>query len=504
MIIVFGALVMLSRGSGSRDMALLFGGLEPAAAGDIISALDTQGATYQIRGNAIYVASMQRDALRMTLAGEGLPLSGAQGYELLDTLSGFGTTSQMFDAAYWRAKEGELARTILANPYVRAARVHISTPNERTFQREQAPTAAVNITSNGGTLSARHVKAFQYLVAAAVQGLSPDAVAVIDGRRGLISDADGQSATSSGDEKSAELRTRAERLLVARVGPGNAVVEVSVETITESEMITERRFDPDTRIAISTDVTESTAKSQDSRGGDVTVASNLPDGDAAGGDGSSNNENSESRSLTNYEVNETQRQLTRIPGDVRRLTVAVLVNDVTTIDADGVEVISPRTQAELDALQALVASAVGFNADRGDEITIRSMQFEPLALLGSTASVASRPPLNMMRLIQIGVLAVVALILGLFVVRPILAPSGPPALANPASGQTLIGQAAQPIAINDQARADGAIALPAIAKPTAEDPDPVARLRQMISNREGETIQILQDWMEQPEESEKA
>ncbi len=236
----------------------------------------------------------------------------------------------------------------------------------------------------------------------------------------------------------------------------------------------------------------------------MTVASNLPDGDAAGGDGSSNNENSESRSLTNYEVNETQRQLTRIPGDVRRLTVAVLVNDVTTIDADGVEVISPRTQAELDALQALVASAVGFNADRGDEITIRSMQFEPLALLGSTASVASRPPLNMMRLIQIGVLAVVALILGLFVVRPILAPSGPPALANPASGQTLIGQAAQPIAINDQARADGAIALPAIAKPTAEDPDPVARLRQMISNREGETIQILQDWMEQPEESEKA
>ena len=189
---------------------------------------------------------------------------------------------------------------------------------------------------------------------------------------------------------------------------------------------------------------------------------------------------------------------------MRRLTVAVLVNDVTTTDADGVEVITPRTQIELDALQALVASAVGFNADRGDEITMRSMQFEPLAQLGTSATTASGPPLNIMRLIQIGVLAVVVLILGLFVVRPILAPSGSAAVANPAGKQTLIGQAAQPIAVNELQRTDGAIALPGIAKPAAEDADPVARLRQMISDREGETIQILQDWMEQPEESEKA
>ena len=109
---VFGSVLLLAQGSGSRDMSLLFGGLEPAAAGDVVKSLDAQGAVYEVRGNAIYVASAQRDSLRMSLAGEGLPISGSQGYELLDTLSGFGTTSQMFDAAYWRAKEGELARTI--------------------------------------------------------------------------------------------------------------------------------------------------------------------------------------------------------------------------------------------------------------------------------------------------------------------------------------------------------------------------------------------------------
>ena len=69
-----------------------------------------------MRGDSIYVDGSQRDGLRMTLAAEGLPANGGTGYELLDSLSGFGTTSQMFDAAYWRAKEGELARTVLANP----------------------------------------------------------------------------------------------------------------------------------------------------------------------------------------------------------------------------------------------------------------------------------------------------------------------------------------------------------------------------------------------------
>jgi len=503
-VIVFGAVLMLARGSTNRDMALLFGGLEPAAAGDIVKSLDAQGAIYEIRGNAIYVTTAQRDALRMTLAGEGLPASGSQGYELLDTLSGFGTTSQMFDAAYWRAKEGELARTILASPHIRAARVHISTPAARSFKRDQTPTAAVTVTTSSGTLSARHVKALQYLVAASVQGLDPASVAVIDGNGGLMSETDGQSAGANSDEKSAELRIRAERLLAARVGPGNAVVEVSVETVTESEMITERRFDPDTRVAISTDVTESTAKSQDSRGGDVTVASNLPEGDAAGGDGSSNNENSESRSLTNYEVNETQRQLTRMPGDVRRLTVAVLVNDLTTIDADGLRTTEPRSQEELDSLQSLVASAVGYNAERGDEITLRSMAFEPIAEIGTEGVSGTGTPLNIMRLIQIGVLAIVSIILGLFVVRPILAPSSQ-RLNTLQAGPATIGQTARPIALD--APQGGDTTDTAIPSPSGTikpaDEDPVTRLRQMISERETETIQILQDWMEQPEETEK-
>ena len=498
-IAVFAAILMLARGAGTKETSLLFGGLEPRAAGDVITALDQRGVPYQVQGSAIYVPTAQRDNLRMILASEGLPATGSQGYELLDSLSGFSTTSQMFDAAYWRAKEGELARTILASPHIRAARVHISTPSTRPFQRDQTPTAAVTITTAGGTLSGPHVKALQYLVGSAVPGLAPDMVAVIDGDGGLLSDVDGSAAAPGGDERAETLRLRAERLLAARVGPGNAVVEVAVENVTETESITERRVDPDSRVAISTDVTESAGTSSDSRGGDVTVASNLPDGDAGGAAGASSNENTESRALTNYEVSETERQLLRAPGSVKRLTVAVLINDLATVAPDGSITNQPRDPAELAALQELVASAVGIDAGRGDVITLKSMAFEPIAPLGTeVATAAATLPLDRMQLIQIAVLALVSLILGLFVVRPILA--APRLLPAPPSQQAL----PEPDDINPpMAMAIGNDGMGDFmggdfGMMDMNDDDPVSRLRRMIADRETETIQILQDWIEDP------
>ena len=482
-------------------MSLLFGGLEARAAGDVIAALDQRGIPYDVRGGAIYVPTAQRDTLRMGLASEGLPTNGSQGYELLDSLSGFSTTSQMFDAAYWRAKEGELARTILASPHVRAARVHISTSATRPFQRDQAPTAAVTVTTAGGSLSTPHIKALQYLVGSAVPGLAPQDVAIIDDSGGLMSDIEGNAPNPNGDDRAAALRLRAERLLAARVGAGNAVVELSLDTVMETEAITERRVDPDSRIAISTDVTESAGTSSDSRGGDVTVASNLPDGDAGGAAGSSANETSESRTLTNYEISETERQVMRAPGAVRRLTVAVLINDLTTIADDGTTTTSPRSVEELAALQELVASAVGFDEARGDVITLKSMSFEPIAPLGTEiADPAPGLPLDMMQLIQVGVLAVVALILGLFVVRPILAPSRllPAPTTRDEENDDEIGELPMFGMAELPDLNDGGMAM------MDQGDDPVQRLRQMISERENETIQILQDWIEDPATKEQA
>ena len=504
----FAAVVMLARQTTTADMALLYAGLDGAASGGVITALEARGVAFEVRGDAIWVPGRDRDALRMALAGEGLPAGGAQGYELLDSLSGFGTTAQMFDAAYWRAKEGELARTILAAPGVQAARVHISTPTNRPFQRNLRPTASVTVAMSSGTLSGDQARALQFLVASAVSGLAPEDVAIIDGVGGLIG---GDDIDASGSDRAEELRSRAERLLAARVGPGNAVVEIAVETVTETEQILERRFDPEGRVAVSTEVDERTDSAQETGGGAVTVASNLPDGDGAAESGSTS-EQTETRTVTNYELSETSRELVRAPGAVRRLTVAILVNDVTTTAADGTPATSPRSDEELAALSELVASAVGLDAARGDVITIKSMSFDVGAPLGTEAVAGGGMPLDVTSLIRLAVLAAVALILGLFVVRPILTSSRgaqqsdlPDALPDYSGAAGRSGAALSSLPLEDYQ--DGpemqTMTFDINGSEEAEVIDPVTRLRRLIEERQDETIQILQNWIEDPEPRER-
>ncbi len=489
--ILLGVLA-LARMAAQPSMALLYAGLEGPAAGQVVAALDQRGLRYEVRGDAIYVEAPVRDATRMALAAEGLPANSAAGYELLDGLTGFGTTSQMFDAAYWRAKEGELARTIVASPMVRAARVHIAQGPAQPFRRDRRLSASVTVTPAGGALPPQQAQALRYLVASAVAGLAPEDVAVIDQATGLVV---GEQPGVSGADRAADLRRNVERLLEARVGPGRAVVEVNVETMTDRETIVERRIDPETRVALSTDSEERTATTSDSRTNAVSVASNLPDGDAAAAQGRAESREQQSRARTAYEVSQISREVQRGPGAIRRLTVAVLIDGERAPGPDGTPVWTPRPEAELEALRELVASAVGFDADRGDVITLRSLPFEAVAAAGTGAAAgwADRLGLDAMGLIRLAALAVVVLLLALFVLRPLLRP-GPaarPALPQPVpagfAGPALTGEIADPEAT------------PSRLRPTEAPPppvDPVERMRALIAGRQDETLEILRGWMD--------
>ncbi|SDN80766.1 flagellar M-ring protein FliF [Lutimaribacter pacificus] len=497
----------LARLAATPSLALLYSGLENGAAGEVVRALEQRGVTYEVRGGAIFVESARRDALRMTLASEGMPANNARGYELLDGLSGFGTTSQMFDAAYWRAKEGELARTIVAGPGITSARVHIANTDGNPFRRDLRPSASVAVTASGGPLPPSQARALRYLVASAVAGLQPDDVTVIDGTGAIVAGAEGEAPSNTAEDRSIALRDKVQRLLEARVGQGNAVVEVTLETVTESESIRERTFDPNGRVAISTETEESSDSSRNAGGGEVTVASNLPDGEAGGGE-SSDSQNSRVRERVNYEVSGTEREIQRAAGAIRRLTVAVLVNGTAANSGDGTETIAPRPDDELAALRDLVASAVGFDEARGDVITLKSMIFEPVEPMGTAVvpGLFDRLALDTMSLIQMAVLALVALLLGLFVIRPVLvggaaaqpASLPPPAPAHPtSSGDALTGEIAD---------ADGNF-LPA-ARPTpatlaqgdgTAQADAVQRLRALIGERQDETVEILRTWLEEEE-----
>ena len=518
---VFAGVLGLARMAAQPSMALLYAGLEPGPAGEVIEALEARGVAIEVQGGSILVPAAERDALRMTLAAEGLPSNSAKGYELLDGLSGFGTTSQMFDAAYWRAKEGELARTILSSPSIRSARVHIAIPNPQTFRDRGAPSASVTVSTADGSLSASHAKALKYLVSSAVPGLSHENVSVIDSRGGLIVSGDEAPGTAGdGEDQTEKLRRNVERLLEARVGYGNAVVEVAVDRATDSEKIFERSFDPDGRVAIASETEESTNAATDSRDGGVTVASNLPTGDAAGGNGQSSSNNSETRERINYEVPETTREILRAPGAVRRVSVAVLIDGIRGVDDTGAPTWAARSDDELAALRELVASAVGFDESRGDSITIKSMQFEPLATAGSEAAGGLLASLNIdaMALVRLATLAIVSLVLGLFVLRPIF--SGPArsgavgALTGPETGAARdISSGARDLPALTGEIDDGT-GLPggelAVVSdlefntvddlPALRGADPVERLRALIEERQTETVEILRGWMEDDRE----
>ena len=511
---VVASVVFMSRIATAPTMRLLYAGLESSAAADVIRSLESQNVEYEVRGSSIYVPAQDRDGLRMALAGEGLPATGGKGYELLDSLSGFGTTSQMFDAAYWRAKEGELARTIVASPFVTQARVHIANPQSSPFLRGANPTASVSVVPAGANLSAAQANALRFLVASAVAGLSVDDVAVIDANGTVIgTDEEGGAATTA-DARSDVLRERVLRLVEAHVGRGNAVVEVSVDTVTEAETIRQRSFDPEGRVAISTDVEESSDSSVNGAG-DVTVASNLPDGAASEGD-NSKSQGTSTRERVNYEVSETEREIRRVPGAVKRLTVAVLVGGVA-----GATAFEARPEEELESLRELVASAVGYDAERGDVITLISMDLATVDAEGTLAvpGFLDSVHIDVGAVLQLAVLGIVALLLGLYVVRPILA-SGTEIAAAPAGGgidtlpdlgglpdlpafdiapafQTMGGEGGMGGGFGG---VDGTLGLGSSDVTDAIEEVPVDQLRELIGEKQEETVEILRSWLQESKE----
>ncbi|UWQ21821.1 flagellar basal-body MS-ring/collar protein FliF [Jannaschia sp. W003] len=518
----FALVLALARMASEPVLELLYARLDPAVASGILSELEARGVAHELRGDSIWVDAAQRDRLRLDLAAEGLPGGDGAGYELLDTLSGFGTTSQMFDAALLRAREGELARTLLAGRGVEAARVHVAASNRSPFARERAATASVTLRMRSGDVPADLAEAAQTLVAGAVAGLAPGDVSVMDARSGrVVSREAGPNPNARRAERLHEMRAAIDRILAARVGPGRFVAEVNLETSLAEETMRERTLDPSGRVAISTETEESTA-SGTAAGGGVTVASNLPDGDA-GAEGGGESRSADSRERVNYEVSERERQVVRGAGAVERISVAVLVDGTYAPTEGGAEPDwTPRPDEELATIAELVQSAVGFREDRGDVVTVRTLRFEALA--PPSLEAPGTPWLSgaqAVRLATVGGVILAALGVMAFVIRPLLAgtAAAPQAGEAEAEGQAALAtpEAAAPPPAAAALAPPEAAAPPQVAGPeappsraklpapeaTLDDEaasaaaDPVERLRTLISERRDETVEVLKGWIEE-------
>ncbi|MFZ5616648.1 MAG: flagellar basal-body MS-ring/collar protein FliF [Pseudomonadota bacterium] len=483
---VLAALLFLARAASVPRMTLLYAGLDAASSGEILEALEAMDVASEVRGDAIYVAENRRDSIRMSLARDGLPRQGQAGFELLDELNGFATTSDMFDAAYWRAKEGELARTILATPGVKSARVHIAAPKRSAFSRHpETASAVVTIVMARGRLGLEQAAAMRFVVALAVPGLAPEQVAVIDSGAGVVlapGDGDPAAATAAmTNDREQDIERDLIGLLEARVGAGNARVKVAIDVSHEQETYFERVLDPEKRILTdreSSEIEESGAEGA----GAVTVASNLPEGDATPQAAPAQSKRSETTETTKFDVSETRRERVSAPGALRRVQVAVLINEARKVGEDGDVSAAPRSPEEIDAIRKLVAAAIGFDEARGDVVTIESLAFDEPAAIGEERK--ANPVVNFLSdnavaILQLVIPAIVSLVLALFVLRPILA-SGASAKPEPVAA---LGAPPPPVAL-------------APAPPPAS---PVEEMRRIASERRAASAAVLKDWLEKQE-----
>lgn len=481
-------LALLGRAASTPKMALLYSGLDPSASGEILEALEAMDIPSEVRSDAIYVPEPKRDATRMALARDGLPRQSQAGFEILDGMNGFSTSADMFDAAYWRAKEGELARTILAERGVKTARVHIAVPKRSAFSREKtSPSAVITAGMTRGRLDAERAQAMRLLVALATPGLAPEDVAVLDAAGGVVLAPGAHDASPLGggtlQERERALEHDLVNLLEARVGPGNARVKVALSISDEQTVRHERLVDPERRALATSETTEVSEQGADGSGV-ITVASNLPDGDAAATTAPAQSKRSETQASSRFEVSEVKTETIMMPGALRQVHVAVLINE--TAAGAGTAEAAPRPDEEIEALRSLVAAAVGFNEARGDVVTIESMPFEEPKPLGEEVSkdgLADLLSANLVPILQLAIPAAVSLILALFVLRPLLAAPAP----------TIAGDAGALAPQNVQAQ----LAAPAVNPAAAATP--IDELQRVASEQRAATSAVLKTWLEQSE-----
>lgn len=398
-LVVVAGLVAVVLWSQRPDYQLLYARLSEKDAASIIGQLQTQNIPHVVTagGTAVQVPADQVYKLRMDLAAKGLPSGDGVGFEIFDK-GQFGLSDFVQRTNYLRAVQGELARTIMQLQGVRAARVMIVQPENRLLLTDASvkSTASVFVDVGGKRLDSDQVNAIRHLVANAVQGLSPDQVAVVDNRGHVLSEELKQDPTLG--TASSQIRYRqqvedyfakkVETMLAAVIGPGNAVVRVSAEIDTEAVTVLEERFDPEGQVVRTQTTTEDTSSSAESRssGGVVGVSANVPEKNPGSESARpvSNSEQSRKNRTTTYEINRTTFNTTRNPGSVKNLTAAVFIAPRNPVPAapgtPGAPVAEPqrRTPEELNALRQLVVNALGVKLPAGQPVdSVVSLQETP-------------------------------------------------------------------------------------------------------------------------------
>ena len=450
------------------DMQVLFAKLSPEDANTIIERLDELKVSHEIAGGGttVLVPSSQVHDLRLKLAGDGLPAGGGVGFEIFDR-SSIGMSDFVQKLNYRRALQGELARTIAQIAEVVRARVHLAMPERRLFATDEERARASVVLSLRGdqALDKSQVRGIVHLVASSVEGLQPADVTVVDGHGRLLSRmSDEGPGHMSGSQLEFQrtfehdLETRVQTMLERIVGMNKAVVRVSSTLNFRQVEYTDETYDPDSQVVRSEQRTqEKTSEANGHIGGVPGVASNVPGGESAQAESGSTNKSQIKNETFNYEINRRVSRIIEPSGTVQKLSVAVLVDGTykTAPGAGGGAPLDkqyvPRSEEEMTRIEGIVKKAIGFSAERGDQVEVVNVQFGfgEDAPVGAEAESASTLVRDWARYVRYGVGATLFLLVLFFVARPLVvmlltaqpgAAGGTPSLPAPLSQvEALIG-----------------------------------------------------------------
>jgi flagellar M-ring protein FliF len=398
LVLVIGVLIVSSYTISAPTYALLAQDLDPESASALVTKLKTAKVPYELDagGRSIRVPQERVDELRLQFAADGLPSAGRIGFEIFDR-STFGTTDLQEHVNYQRALEGELARTIQTISEVASARVHLALAKDSLFSDQAQPAKAsvvLRLKSNR-PLAASTAHSIIGLVANSVESLRPESVVLLDNFGRQLSPNQDEGDDQPGSALQLDKQQQLERDLGAKVvallepvvGPGHVHVNVSARLKAEAEDLTEERWDPTAVVRSHQSTVESDGRST-AQGGIVGARANLATPPAANAAAPATspvpaaaalNGPGKSTETTNYEVSRVTRHVVSPRGQLARLSVAVIVDDdhVTTKTATGVQTTNkPRAAADIQRFQHLVESAVGFDAQRGDQLTVENIAFD--------------------------------------------------------------------------------------------------------------------------------
>ena len=416
------------------QMVPLFTDLSVEDSASIIKDLERQAVPYQLKndGTIIVVPKDNVARLRMKLAESGLPKGGGVGYEIFDKTDALGATTFVQNINHLRALEGELARTIRSIDRVQAARVHLVLPERPLFSRDKVDASASIVLKVRGTLEPQQVRAIRHLVATAVNGLKPERVSVIDETGKLLADGAAQDNPLGGvssDERKLSyenrLRSEVETIVSSVVGPGHARVQINADFDVNRITQTSDKFDPDGRVVRSSQTREEQSATNDNKEGAVSAGTELPGGRQQSEGATKGDQSRKTEEIVNYEISRTTKTEVIEAGRVNRISAAVLVDGNYTKNDKGELAYQPRPKEEIDRIAALVRSAIGFDAKRGDQVEVVNLRFaettpspinEPVGWMSYLQFTKD----DIMRGAELGVMVVLGLVVMFMVVRPLV------------------------------------------------------------------------------------